>query len=327
MVWFLVLFVLALCVVGCGGGASVPANAVAVVDGTPITRAAYDRYALILARSGAPGGKASQGRVSVQAMTALIQSAWVRGEAKRLGVTVTGAALKAQLAQTRKQSFPTQRAYESFLKRSGMTPAEVLDRARVQLLEKEIAVKVEHSSTPVSQAQIVAYYNRHRAQLSVPERRDIEVLLTRTRARAEQAKTAAEAGTSWSMVARRYSADPSVSRTGGIVRGVARGQEPALDRVVFSARRGELVGPVRSASGWWYVVRVLNIAPARPSSLQGSTPQIRALIAQQSAQQRTAAFITTFQKRWRALTTCRTGYIVPLCRNAPRTKTTSTKTG
>ena len=31
---------------------------------------------------------------------------------------------------------------------------------------------------------------------------------------------------------------------------------------------------------------------------------------------KSAAFITTFQKRWRALTRCRTGYIVPLCSNA-----------
>ena len=325
--WVLVLFVLALCVVGCGSGVSVPPGAVAVIAGTPISGAAYDRYALILAGSGAAGGKAPQGQVSVQAMTALIQSAWVRGEAKRLGITVTDAALKAQLEQTRKQSFPTEKAYESFLKRSGMTPGEVLDHARVQLLEKEIAQRVERSSAPVSQAQIAAYYAQHRAQLSVPERRDIEAVLTRTRARAEQAISAVQSGTNWSAAAKRFSADPAVRSTGGVVRGLAKGQEPTLDRFVFSARRGELVGPVRSASGWWYVVRVLSIAPARPRSLQGSTPQIRALIAQQSSQQKSAAFITTFQKRWRALTRCRTGYIVPLCSNAPKPTPTSTKTG
>lgn len=226
----LAVAVLAVSLSSCGGS-GVPGNAVAVINGAPITRAAYERYASLLARSGAAGGgKGAQAQISQQAMAALIQSAWVRGEARRLGVTVTDAALAAGLVQTKKQSFPTEKAYQSFLKRSGMTAAEVLDRVRVQLLAKEIEQEIQRGSAPVSEAQIAAYYKAHRAQLAV------------------------------------------------------RGKQRSLAEV---------------------------------------KAQIRLLIAQQSSQQRTAAFITEFQKRWKARTTCAKGYVMPLCSNAPKAKSSS----
>jgi len=67
---------------------------VAIVAGAAITKAEYDRYVEILKRS---GGK---GQVSEQAMAALLQSAWVMGEAKRLGIALSEGAVEGQLAQT-----------------------------------------------------------------------------------------------------------------------------------------------------------------------------------------------------------------------------------
>ena len=49
-------FVLALLLAACGSSSSIPGNAVANVDGTPITKAAFDRWLQISAKSAAASG-------------------------------------------------------------------------------------------------------------------------------------------------------------------------------------------------------------------------------------------------------------------------------
>ncbi len=164
-------FVAAIALAACGGGSSndVPSNAVASVNGTPITKADYTRWATITAKgAGAnaavpdpptyvkciaglrktakpPKGqpapatatllaqcKAQNQQVLQQTMSTLIQGAWVKGEAKDQGIKVTDADVNKQLAVTKKQGFPTAAAYNKFLAQSGMTTADVLERVRVQ---------------------------------------------------------------------------------------------------------------------------------------------------------------------------------------------------
>ena len=360
-------FVVALTIAACGGSSGVPSNAVATVDGTSITKADYARWAAITAKSasqsGAPvvvpdppaytnciaalrkqtkpvKGQPAPSTVTLKAqcaqqnaqllqqtMSTLIQEAWVAGEAKAQGVTVTDAEVQQQLALTKKQSFPTETAYQKFLAQSGMTTADVLDRMRVQTLAQKLTKKIQSSSAPVTAAQIASYYNQNKAQFAVPERRDLEIILTKTQAQAQAAKNAVAGGMSWAAAAKKYSTDAASKAAGGTLKGVAKGQEDAaLDKAAFSAKKSVIVGPIKGQFGW-YVVRVTAITPPNQSSLATATPQIKALLAQQGQQKRMSTFLVDFQKRWKDKTDCRTGYVVQLCKNAPTPKTTSTAGG
>lgn len=360
-------FVVALVLAACGSSNSVPGDAVASVDGTPITKATFQRWVQISARSAAATGgavvvpdppnytkcvaalraqqkpvkgqpapsvatlqaqcKAQDQQLTQQTMGTLIQTAWVEGEAKKQGITASDAEVNQQLAVTKKQSFPTAAAYNRFLKQSGMTQTEVLERVKVQLLAQKITKKIQASSANVTAAQVSQYYNTHKAQFAVPERRDLEIILTQSQAQAQAAKSAVQGGMSWKAAAKKYSIDPASKATGGVLRGVAKGQEDrALDQAAFSAQKGTIVGPVKGQFGW-YVVRVTAIAAPLQQSLAQASPQIKALLAQQGSQQKMSAFITDFQKRWKAKTKCAAGYVVQLCSNAPTPKTTSTAGG
>ncbi len=150
----------------------VPAADVATVDGTPVTRVDYTKWYTITARSSAQQGQAaivpdpptyarciaalqaasvrarartrltataarSQCRtqdtqISQTTLALLIQADWLEKEARTLGVTVTDASVQRQLATTKRQAFPTARAYNAFLRSSGMTNADVIFRLRVQ---------------------------------------------------------------------------------------------------------------------------------------------------------------------------------------------------
>jgi foldase protein PrsA len=343
---------------------SVPGNAVASVDGTAITRADYEKWAEITAKGSAQGGRPavvpdpptytrciatlrSQSRPArgqpaptdvtlraqcrqqnealvQQTMGTLIQNLWIEKEADDEGVSVSDADVRRQFAQTKRQSFPTEKAYQRFLKQSGMSEADVLERVRIQALAAALTRKIQSSSAPVTDAQIQSYYNRNRSQFAVPERRDVQLILTRTQAQANAAKSAVQSGTSWAAAAKQYSTDAASKAAGGELRGVSPGQqERALDQAAFSARKGVLVGPVKGQFGF-YVLRVTTITPARQTPLSEARSQIKALLQQQGQQTKMSTFIRDFQQRWKDKTNCRDGYVVQLCKNAPTPRTTST---
>lgn len=350
-----------------GSSNSMPSDAVATVDGKAITKADYHRWALITAKGAATPGstpvvpdppaytaciaalrkstktvkgqpkptattlraqcKQLDQQIVQQTMSTLIQSTWIEEEAKKQGVKVSDADVNKALAQTKKQSFRTEKAYQKFLAQSGMTEADVLARLRIQTLAQKLTTKIQHSAAPVSDADVAKYYDAHKSQFAVPERRDLQLILTKTKAQADAAKAAVAGGMSWAAAAKKYSTDSASLATGGVLRGVAKGTEDrALDEAAFKAKKGQLVGPVKGQFGW-YIVRVVAITPARQNTLAQATAQIKPLLTQQGQQQKLSSFITEFQARYKAATKCRTGYVVELCSNAPKPKTTSTSGG
>jgi len=361
--------VVAVALAACGSsGNSVPSNAVASVDGTPITLSDYDRWALITVKGSAQGasttpvvpdpptftrcvaqlrrqarpvrGQPAPTDVTLRAqcrqqndalvqqtMGTLIQNIWIEKEAQSQGISVSDAEVQRQLALTKRQSFPSEAAYQRFLKQTGMTPADVLERIRIQALAAKLTRKIQASSAPVTDAQIQSFYERDRTQFALPERRDVDLILTRTQAQANAAKAAVQSGTSWAAAAKKYSTDAASKATGGVLRGVSQGQQDrAFDQAAFTAKKGVIVGPVKGQFGY-YVVRVIAITPAQQTSLASARAQIRSLLQQQAQQAKLASFIRDFQTRWRGKTNCRTGYVVQLCSNAPNVSTTATGAG
>jgi foldase protein PrsA len=360
-------FVAALVLAACGSSStSVPSSAVANVDGTPITLADYQKWAAITAKGSAQGGapvvpdpptytrciaalrqqvRPARGQPAPtdvtlraqcrqqndalvqQTMGTLIQESWIEKEASAEGVSVSDAEAQRQLAITKRTSFPTEKAYQRFLTQSGMTQADVLARVRLQVLANKLTRKVQASAAPVTNAQVQSYYERNRSQFAIPERRDVQLVLTKSKAQAQAAEKAVKGGTSWAAVAKRYSTDAASKASGGELKGISQGQEErAFDQAAFSAKKGAIVGPIRGQFGW-YVIRVMGVTPARQTPLAEASPQIRALLQQQDQQQKMASFIRDFQTRWKAKTNCRTGYVVQLCKNAPAPRTTSTAGG
>jgi foldase protein PrsA len=357
-------FVAAIVLVACGSSDnSVPSNAVASVDGTAITRADYEKWAEITAKGSAQGRTAvipdpptftrciatlrrqsrpARGQPAptdvtlraqcrqqndalvAQTMGTLIQNIWIDKEADAQGVTVSDADVRRQLEQTKRQSFRDEAAYERFLKTSGMTEADVLERVRVQALAAALTRKIQSSAAPVTDAQIQSYYNRNRSQFSLPERRDVQLILTRSKAQADAAKSAVQGGTSWAAAAKQYSTDAASKATGGQLKGVSQGQQDrAFDQAAFGARKGVIVGPVKGQFGY-YLIRVTAVTPAQQTPLSQARAQIRALLQNQGTQTKMSSFIRDFQDRWKSKTNCRTGYVVQLCKNAPAVRTTST---
>jgi foldase protein PrsA len=257
-------------------------------------------------------------------MQLLLQNEWIEGEAAERNVKISDAEVKKAFADQKKQSFPKEADYQKFLKTSGFTEKDILFRVRLEQLFTKLREKVAKGQEKVTDKQVDDYYTKNKERFAQPERRDLRVVLTRGKAKADEARAALESGQSWKDVAKEYSIDQASKDQSGQLLGVAKDQqEPALDKAVFGAKKGELSGPVKTQFGW-YVFEVQKVTKASQQTLQQASQTIKGTLQSQKQQKALEKFIKSFQKQWKAKTNCRKGYVTQDCKNAPKPKTTAT---
>jgi foldase protein PrsA len=260
-------------------------------------------------------------------MQFLVSAEWISQEAKKQGVKVSDKQVQKQFQDQKKQSFQKDSDYQKFLKSSGMTEQDLLFRVRLDFVSNEVRSKVIKGKDTVTDAQIAKYYAKNKSRFAQPERRDLLVVLTRTKAKADAAKAAIASGQKWSSVAKKYSIDEASKAQGGKLPGVAKGQqEKAFDDAIFSASKGKTVGPIKTQFGY-YVFQVTKDTPAAQQSLAQTKETIRNLLKSENQQKALNDFVTKFRKDYRGKTKCRKEFVIPDCSNAPKQSTSTSAAG
>jgi foldase protein PrsA len=256
-----------------------------------------------------------------EVMQFLIQAEWVTQEAEKRNIEVSDAAVRKSLEDQKKQAFPTEKAYQQFLKTSGMSEADILFRVKLSQLQEKLTQEFTADAKKVSDADVEEYYDKNKKRFAQPERRDLRVVLTKTEAKADQARKALESGEPWSQVVKQYSIDEASKAQGGKLAAVAKGQQDkALEDAVFAASKGELEGPVKTQFGW-YVFEVEKITPASQQSLEQSRDTIKNLLRSERQQKALDAAIKDFREEYKDKTNCSDDYRVGECKNAPKEET------
>ena len=351
--------------IGCGGSDSVPSGSVATVGDEEITQEEFDKWLGTAVSGQAQGGEAvvpdppqftkcvaakkdapvpkgqekpsdaalkkqcqqEYDTLKREVMLFLIQAEWVEQEAEEQGVEVSDASVKKSFEDQKKQAFPTDKAYNEFIKTSGMTEEDILFRVKLNELQQKLTQKVTEDATKVTDADIEEYYEKNKRRFAQPERRDLRVVLTKTEAKAEQARSALNDGESWKQVVKEYSIDEASKAQAGLLPAVAKGQQDkALDDAVFDAKKGELEGPVKTQFGW-YVFEVEKITPAEQQSLEQSKDTIKNLLRSERQQKALDEFVKEFREDYRDETECADDYRIAECSNAPKEQDTGPASG
>jgi foldase protein PrsA len=317
-------------------GNDVPPNAVAKVGDETITQDEFNKWVETAVKSQAQGGTAvvpdppdytkcvaakkkapapsGQGKQSdsalkkqckteydtlkAQVMQFLIQAEWVTQEADKRNIQVSDKAVQKSFEDQKKQAFPSDKAYEQFLKTSGMTEADILFRVKLSQLQEKLTQKVTEDAGKVTDADVQEYYDKNKKRFAQPERRDLLVVLTKTEAKANEDKT------------------PKTQ--GGKLAAVAKGQQDkTFEDAVFAASKGNIEGPVKTQFGW-YVFEVEKVTPASQQSLEQSRDTIKNLLKTQRQQKALDAFIKDFRDQYKDETNCSDDYRVAECKNAPK---------
>ena len=201
---------------------------------------------------------------------------------------------------------------------SGQTEEDILQRVKLDLLSNKIRDKVVKGKDKVSDKAIEDFYNKNKARFAQPEKRDLRVVLTKDKANADKAKAALESGDSWKTVAKKYSIDDTSKAAGGKLPAQAKGTlDKELDDAVFSAKKNELVGPIKTQYGY-YVFTVSDITEASQQTLPEAKETIKQTLASQGQQKALDTFVKDFTKRWKEKTECSDGYKTTDCKNGPK---------
>jgi parvulin-like peptidyl-prolyl isomerase len=256
-----------------------------------------------------------------QTMQFLISAQWLQQEAEKRGVKATPAQVQKTFEDQKKQAFPKEKDYQKFLKTSGRSEADLLFQVKLSVLTNALQAKVTEGAKEPSKDEISDYYEKNKKRFSQPESRDLLVVLTKNQKKAGQALAELKKKKSWKDVVKKYSVDTASKAQGGKLPGVTKGtQEKAFDTAIFSAKKGEIKGPIKTQFGY-YVFQVTKITPATQQTLAQATETIKNLLKSQAQQKALNDFVKDFQDSNRDKTVCAKDFKTEQCKNGPKPKT------
>lgn len=273
----------------CGGSSS--GQVVARVAGQPITKAKLDRSEAAMAASGEAVGAGPAPRQ--QALGTLISARWLVGEAAARGLSASRTEVAKKIEAIAQQ-----------------TPGRLADaelQARAEVARAKLRELVLAAVPKVTQAEVAAYYARHKQLYFVAGRREARFTNRKTRAEIEKVKREVEAGKSLT--------SPQQVKVGELFTGasVPPGLGDPYEEAIDSAKPHTVAGPFKIHHDEW-LYEVVKVVPAHQQKLAQVASAIGRKLTVERTQAALAAFDKTLTAQWTARTDCERSYVAPGCR-------------
>lgn len=276
-----------------------------------ITRTQYERrlrdmYAEIDHNAPADRKAAMKETARLGLTNELISELLIKDRADRLGITVTDAELKESIGRLKQQyGITTDEQFEQSLSSSGLTRAEMESRLRDTLTTNKVFGKELRSREQLSDSELRDRYNREKDSFRLPERahlREIVILKPETgsieeaRTRANEIGEAArKPGTDFSVLASTMS-DAGSKEKGGDLGEVAKGDLVSdLDKAVFNAAQGTIIGPIETKSAW-HIMKIEQRLPSEVPAFESVKDKLRKDASDETFERDYKAYIDTLRK-------------------------------
>jgi parvulin-like peptidyl-prolyl isomerase len=290
----LLALVTALVASACGSGAgakAVPPGAVAAVRDKPIAKADFDQ----LMKQAEETFKAQNQdfpkvgtpeyeNVKQTVLDGLIQQAEWELEGEAMGIRVSDQEVQKQLNSLKQQYFQgDEDKYKAELAKAGLTDEQVRSRLKAKLVSDKIK-KAVYAKVKVTDAEIKAYYDAHKANYQQPESREVRHILVKTKAQAEKLYEQIKGGADFAELARKYSLDTGTKERGGKYTAYRGRSVKPFDKFVFAAKTGELSHPIETEFGWHVILVLSDIKPESTTPLAKASGSIRTTLLPEQQQ-------------------------------------------
>jgi parvulin-like peptidyl-prolyl isomerase len=304
---------------GCGGGEqTVPADAVAVVDGTVIPKSeleslmarakkSYESQQRDFPKAGTPEYQSLQ----TQAVAFLVQREEYEKEAGSLGVEITDEDVDKRVEEVKKQYFAgNQKELEKQIAQQGYTLETFAADIRSQLVSEAIYERVT-AEVKTADADVTKYYNENKAQYEVPESREVRHILVKTKAQADGLYAELQGGADFAALAKKHSLDPGSKDAGGKLT-ITRGQTVApFDATAFLLKQGQLSKPVKTEFGYHLIEPISAVKPAATTPIAQVKGQIQAQLEEQTKNDAIQEWADEVQKDYAKKVAYATGFAPP----------------
>jgi len=236
----------------------------------------------------------------------LIAELLVKDRADRLGLSVTDPEVKDAVARLKDQyGIKTDQQFEDSLKQSGMTRADMEARLRDTLLTNKVFGRELRGRDEMPDKELRERYDHEKEHFRLPERAHLRAIIVTkpddpaAAAKAEQRvnKIAQDARVAPDFA--KYAAsvpENAMKEKGGDMGEVARGELlPDLDKAVFNAQAGDIIGPIATKSGW-HILKVENRLPSEVPAFESVKDKLRKDVTDESFQRDYKVYIERLRK-------------------------------
>jgi foldase protein PrsA len=225
------------------------------------------------------------------------QSQWEQAGAA-MGVRVSEKEIDTQLDALKQQYFKgDEDKFKAELDKQGLTVEQLREQLRARVLSNKIYSAVI-KKVKVTDAEIKAYYDNHKAQYLQPESREVRHILVKKKSLADELYAKLKNGADFAQLARKYTQDEASKADGGNFTAYKGKTVEPFDKFVFAAKKGDLSKPIKTEFGW-HVIEVLSeVKPAAPQPFAEAKETISSTLLQQQQNQALKAWVKDAQSKY-----------------------------
>lgn len=236
----------------------------------------------------------------------LIAELLVKDRADRLGLTVTDAEIKEALVRLKQQyNISTDEQFEQSLKQSGMTRTDMELRLRDTLLTNKVFARELRNRDEMTDKELRERYDKEKEKYRLPERAHLRAIIV---TKPDDPAMADAADKRVQQIAADARLTPDFAKfaagvpenvmkeKGGDMGDVARGELlPDLDKAVFNAKSGDVLGPIATKSGW-HIIKVEQRLPSEIPAFESLKDRLRKDASEETFQRDYKAYIDRLRK-------------------------------
>ncbi len=241
-----------------------------------------------------------------QMVDEIINELLIKDRADRLGVTVTEAEIKDAIVRLKQQyNLTSDEQFETSLKQSGMARSDMETRLRDTLITNKVFARELRNRNELDDKELRERYNREKERYRLPERARLrEIVFLRpenpagvdaARQRANEIAASVRGGADFAKTA-STSSEAGTKEKGGDLGEVARGELlPDLDKAVFNATAGTVIGPIETKSGW-HILKVEQRLPSEVPAFESVKDRLRKDASDETFQRDLKAYLDRLRK-------------------------------
>jgi Parvulin-like peptidyl-prolyl isomerase len=235
----------------------------------------------------------------------LIAELLIKDRADRLGLSVSADEVKEALSRLKEQyGMKTDQEFDESLRKSGMARADMEGRLRDTILMNKVFGRELRSREDLADKELRDRYDREKERYRLPERARLREIIVIKPTDPTKVDAARQRATDLAAQARigdfaklaTTSSDAGTKAKGGDLGDVARGELlPDLDKAVFNALSGAVLGPIETKSGW-HILKVEARMPSEVPAFESVKDRLRKDASDDAWQRDYKAYIDRLRK-------------------------------
>ena len=249
--------------VGCARAEKTSPQALATVDGVPITLPQFKKKIASLRPDFVTlsGDNASEA-AKIDLLSRMIQEEMYLHEAGRLHISTTPAEVDERV---RKESAGYGKSFADMLKQQGMTIADYRKEAKRDIIIDKLLASRVYSQVRVTREQVEKYLRENEEKLRKEGRLRVRQIVVESPREAGEILSELKRGADFASLARKWSLSPDAAE-GGDLGWIERGEmPPEFESAIWRLKKGSTSGIIKTPYGY-HIFKVEGVRSAGPPS-------------------------------------------------------------